>query len=388
MTKTVSSDQEDATNQSSVSLHHDNAPVTIDTNNTISQISNITTLATETNNRTTSFDDPELVAMRKKYWQKTFDEIREAPEFFSSFDATKQQQGEADRSGTTWWSQWKLLLDERSTKRRPTRRFEGFISWDRLLQDWADDIQEYLEKTQQESGGEYPFSTYGRPSSSASSTITKTQSRKDKNTDNAQTNGETDTAERPKHKKKLPVPQPAKPGEEVLPHTDLSDLSKHVWIVTTASLPWKTGTAVNPLLRAAYLTKGRNEAGGSVTLMVPWLERSEDQERVYGDQNMFQTPKQQEDYIRNWLLESAKMPQASQELRILWYTAWQSKVENSIYSMGDITALIPDEKVDICILEEPEHLNWYVRIQDEWRILMQYIIIQRNLISHVCRCCL
>jgi hypothetical protein len=28
--------------------------------------------------------------------------------------------------------------------------------------------------------------------------------------------------------------------------------------------------------------------------------------------------------------------------------------------MGDITALVPDEQADFCILEEPEHLNWYV----------------------------
>ena len=27
--------------------------------------------------------------------------------------------------------------------------------------------------------------------------------------------------------------------------------------------------------------------------------------------------------------------------------------------MGDITALIPDELADVCILEEPEHLNWF-----------------------------
>ena len=46
------------------------------------------------------------------------------------------------------------------------------------------------------------------------------------------------------------------------------------------------------------------------------------------------------------------------QLNIEWYTAWQNKAENSLYSMGDITALIPADKVDICILEEPEHLNW------------------------------
>lgn len=31
---------------------------------------------------------------------------------------------------------------------------------------------------------------------------------------------------------------------------------------------------------------------------------------------------------------------------------------HSIFPMGDVTALIPDEEADICILEEPEHLNW------------------------------
>lgn len=33
---------------------------------------------------------------------------------------------------------------------------------------------------------------------------------------------------------------------------------------------------------------------------------------------------------------------------------------HSIFPMGDITALIPDELADVCVLEEPEHLNWLV----------------------------
>jgi hypothetical protein len=74
--------------------------------------------------------------------------------------------------------------------------------------------------------------------------------------------------------------------------------------------------------------------------MLPWLERMSDQERVYGKDKAFQTQEEQEAYIRTWLRDTAGMPEASEQLKIIWYTAWLERAENSIYSMGDITALV------------------------------------------------
>ena len=80
---------------------------------------------------------------------------------------------------------------------------------------------------------------------------------------------------------------------------EFADGKRHVAIVTTASLPWMTWTDVNPLFRAAYLAKSAKQ---NVTLLVPWLCRS-DQELVYPNSLTFNSPEEQELYMRNWLEE-------------------------------------------------------------------------------------
>lgn len=127
---------------------------------------------------------------------------------------------------------------------------------------------------------------------------------------------------------------------------------RHVAIVTTASLPWMTGTAVNPLFRAAYLAKLAEQ---NVTLVVPWLCKS-DQELVYPNSLTFSSPEEQEVYIRNWLEERIGF---KADFKISFYPGKFSKERRSIIPAGDTSQFIPSKDADIAILEEPEHLNWY-----------------------------
>lgn len=86
-------------------------------------------------------------------------------------------------------------------------------------------------------------------------------------------------------------------GHSFLSKLGIQDGKRSITIATTASLPWMTGTAVNPLLRAAYLAKKGDK---SVTLLIPWLSKK-DQLLVYPDRMTFDSPQDQERYIREWL---------------------------------------------------------------------------------------
>ena len=154
--------------------------------------------------------------------------------------------------------------------------------------------------------------------------------------------------------------------DEINPDSDLARLDRRIYVVTTASLPWMTGTAVNPLLRAAYLSRGRPK--GSVTLVIPWLSQEEDRKKLYAKYD-FKTPADQEAHVREWLRDKAQMPEEADPetgIQILWYESRYHPTFMSIFSVEDICERISDEDADVCVLEEPEHLNWFRAQGDPW----------------------
>ncbi|KAG6725323.1 hypothetical protein I3842_02G027600 [Carya illinoinensis] len=113
------------------------------------------------------------------------------------------------------------------------------------------------------------------------------------------------------------------------------DKKQHIAIFTTTNLPWMTGTAANPLFRAAYLSKNGER---KVTLVIPWLSLK-DQEMVYPNSITFISSIEQEKYvhyIRFYPGRHHLVVQFSQDKR-------------SVFAIGDISEVIPDEDADIVV---------------------------------------
>ncbi|KAL0922364.1 hypothetical protein M5K25_006343 [Dendrobium thyrsiflorum] len=154
---------------------------------------------------------------------------------------------------------------------------------------------------------------------------------------------------------------------------------QHIAIFTTASLPWMTGTAVNPLFRAAYLAM---DGSREVTLVIPWLSLK-DQEVVYPNKITFSCPSNHEAYVRRWLEERTNI---RLQFSITFYPGRFSIEKRSILPVGDITETIPNETADIAVLEEPEHLTWYHHGQ-RWKTKFRRVIgvVHTNYLEYVKR---
>jgi len=151
--------------------------------------------------------------------------------------------------------------------------------------------------------------------------------------------------------------------------SSLREPGRHFTIITTAALPWLTGTAVNPLLRALNLARSRRP----VLFVIPWLEL-EDQKHVFPNGQTFLDRQTQEEAIFKWCRERAKIDPAHLPFQLRWYSAkWVKKLQ-SIFPTGDCSdELGTDDPRDVLILEEPEHLCWYHHGQ-RWPLLFRHVI--------------
>ena len=128
-------------------------------------------------------------------------------------------------------------------------------------------------------------------------------------------------------------------------------------IVTTAALPWMTGTSINPLLRAASLAS----KGYEVSLVLPWLLPAQ-QPTLFPAGVTFDEPAEQEVWIREWLRRGSVADAASLErLTVRWYPGVYEEFLGAVIqrSRVDLTSVVPAAERDVAILEEPEHINWY-----------------------------
>lgn len=121
---------------------------------------------------------------------------------------------------------------------------------------------------------------------------------------------------------------------------------KTINILTTAALPWRTGTAILPLLRSHYLA----QKGLDVRLYIPWIPPKE-QRLLFGEDTTFASFDEQEACIRDYL--------PGPRVR-----SWQIEFYPATYKapLGSIFPTCPLAKrlreCDWLLLEEPEHLNW------------------------------
>lgn len=131
-----------------------------------------------------------------------------------------------------------------------------------------------------------------------------------------------------------------------------ADAFRELCVVTTAALPWMTGTAVNPALRAAYLA----HRGFSVTLLVPWLPSRTQQALIFPGGITFGSPEMQAEHMLRAIEQRVGF--CLDGLHISFYPGRYDTALCSIMPDSDLQDLVPPQ-TDLVILEEPEHLTWY-----------------------------
>lgn len=160
--------------------------------------------------------------------------------------------------------------------------------------------------------------------------------------------------------------------------SDLQSRPRSIAVVTTAALPWMTGTAVNPLLRAVHLARD----GHRVTLVLPWVHARDSQTRIFGGR-YFRSREGQRAFIIAWLADNGF---GDVSVHLLFYDGVYSEHFGSIFPLSAVTDVFadsPEIERDVCLLEEPEHLTWH-HPGAPWTVLFGVVIgvIHTNYIEY------
>ena len=91
--------------------------------------------------------------------------------------------------------------------------------------------------------------------------------------------------------------------------------------------------------------------------MVPWLDKKEEQAKVYGSTS-FETMEEQEQWIRKYSKERVGCEKEADHLQIRFYSALYHDMFGSIFATVDICSIVPQDEADIAILEEPGEFFW------------------------------
>eukprot|EP00882_Tetradesmus_deserticola_P026645 GHRQ01029411.1.p1 GENE.GHRQ01029411.1~~GHRQ01029411.1.p1 ORF type:complete len:159 (+),score=31.82 GHRQ01029411.1:317-793(+) len=118
-----------------------------------------------------------------------------------------------------------------------------------------------------------------------------------------------------------------------------SKATGRIVVVTTAAIPWRTGTAVNPALRAAQLAADTQH---QVVLVVPFVP-IEDQWLIFPEGVTCSTPQQQEVIIKAWAREHSGLQDV--DFQVLFYAARYYPASRCIFATEDVCRLLPQEEV-------------------------------------------
>ena len=88
-----------------------------------------------------------------------------------------------------------------------------------------------------------------------------------------------------------------------------------------------------------------------VTLVIPWIAPS-DQRIIFPHDLKFETPAQQEEWVRNWVNVRTSFPC---NFKIAFYPGRYAHEKMSILPVGDPTEYIPDSEV---CLPTTHHVPW------------------------------